>query len=311
MKKILLSFVVSGSFLFASAQPTWDFESWTGSGVGIEPSGWVSGNAITSPPFNNPQSVFQETTAGKVHSGTYSMKLVTVTLTNNPSPTTIPNPMGAAFPGAISFSPLGLKDGCAFGSRPNTVQFWYQYTPTGGDSASCFVMLSKWNGASRDTIAVGGVVIQSAASSYTQSTITMQYLSTTLIPDSMRLYFSATCYTTLTCGTAGSTLWVDDITFSGWNGINEHPSSTDVIVYPNPASSYVNVIADVNEAASVIAYDMTGRMVSTTALSSSNNGSNRMSGVINTSDYSAGLYSYSVLDKDGNALRNGTFNVVK
>lgn len=307
MKKLILLLFVTASSVCAFAQTTMDFETWSGN----DPQGWVSGNAIML--LGNPQSVFKETLAANVHGGTSSMKLVTVTLTNNPDPTSIPDPMGAAFPGVVNMSPLGLKDGFPYTARPATASFWYKYTPVGGDSSSCFVMLSKWNGTSRDTIAVGGLVMMGAAA-YTQGNINLIYdgAFSSVFPDSMRLYFSATCYTSLNCGTAGSTLWVDDITFTGWNGMNEPVSSEGVTLFPNPAVDHVTISVDALEsAASVIAYDAAGKAVASASLTAPTNGTNNKTGKINTSALSSGLYSYSIIDTNGNSLRSGKFSVVK
>jgi hypothetical protein len=308
MKKLLFTLVISGMYLSGFAQaPTLDFESWSGN----NPSGWVSANAIML--LGNPQSVFNETTAANVHGGVSSMKIVTVTLTNNPDPANVPNPMGAAFPGVVNLSPLSLKDGYQYAGRPTTANFWYKYAPVGADSASCFIMLSKWN-TTRDTIAVGGWVLKTAATSYAQATINLTYDAafSTMIPDTMRLYYSATCYATLSCGTAGSTLWVDDIGFSGWNGVNENPNAEGVTLYPNPANEFVNISVDaLNEAYSVSAFDATGRIISTAALLSATNGMNRKSGVINTASLPSGLYSYTVNSKEGIAVRSGKFSVVR
>lgn len=314
MKKILLCLFVSGAFSCAFAQlPTFDFESWTGTGPGIEPTGWVSGNAITSFPFSNPQSVFQESTAANVHSGTYSMKLVTVTLSNNPDPTTIPNPMGAAFPGIVSISPLGLVDGFAYASRPADCQFWYKYSPVGADSASAYIVLTKWNSPKRDTIAAGGWVLKTAATTYTQATLNLIYdpAFNSMVSDTIHLYFTATCYSTLTCGTAGSTLWVDDISLNGWNGINEYPGSEGVSVYPNPANEFVTISLDAADAVSLNAYDATGRIISSVPFYQATNGMNKKTGTITTSALAAGIYSYSILDKNGSFLRSGKFSVVR
>ena len=305
MKKTLLSVLISGTSFCLFAQPTMDFETWTGN----DPQGWISGNAIML--LGNPQSVFKETIAANVHGGTASMKIVTVTLTNNPDPTAIPDPMGAAFPGKVNLAPLSMKDGYDYFSRPATCSFWYKYAPTGGDSSSCFIMLSKWNGTSRDTLGVGGLVMMSAAS-FTQGTVNMIYdpVFSNTLPDSMRIYFTATCYTTLTCGTAGSTLWVDDVTFAGWNGINEHQNAQGVALFPNPAADHVTVtVAGLEEESYVVvAYDATGRSVASASLSLFNG---RRSGILNTSALSSGLYSYSILDKNGKAVRAGKFSVVR
>lgn len=311
MKKLLLSLCVSVASVCAFAQPSWNFESWNGTGPNEQPNGWISGNVLVNPLLpGNTQSVFKAT-APDVHGGTYAMKIVTVDVVSNPDPTMIPDPIGFAATGVIVGT--SLKTGFPYTARPATAEFWYKYTPSGTDTASFYMYLSKWNVAtsSKDTIAWGYWESAALQTSYLQKVVTLTYLSTTLFPDSAGVLVSATGPGCLTCGNVGSTIWVDDISFSGWNGINEHPSSNDVIIFPNPANDYVNVIADVNDASSVIAYDATGRMVSSAVLNQAMNGTNRRSGVINISNLSIGLYSYSVVDKSGTVLKSGKFNVVK
>jgi len=322
MKKLLFSAIISGISFCAFAQPpTWDFESWTGTGTGIEPFGWISENAAILPPiYNNPQSVFQATGAD-VHSGTYAMQIVSVKMTSNPAPTQLPDPVGIAATGAVSFVPPSLKFGFANSSRPASVSFWYKYTPAaGGDVGGCFVALTKWNTTTnkRDTIANGLWTTTAAVTAYTSQSVNLTYYSTTEFPDSMAIIFSSTNlfnlnYTLcLNCGKAGSTLWVDDIAFSGNNAVNEHLSSEGVTLYPNPASEYVNISVDaLNEAFSVSVFDVTGKLAATAPLNLSNSIVSRRSGVINTADLATGLYSYTVLDQSGAALRAGKFSVVK
>ena len=298
--------MVAGAFSYAFAQaPTFDFESWNGN----DPTGWVSANAVSL--LGNPQSVFKETAS--VHSGTAAMKLVTVTLTNNPSPASIPNPMGAAFPGVVNLSPLGMADGCQFTGRPATVDFWYKYAPVGGDSAACVVFLTKWN-TNRDTIAYGVWSINSAVSSYALSSINMIYNGSfsNMLPDTLHLYFTSTCYGTLTCGTAGSTLWVDDISFNGWNGINENPDGINVSVFPNPAADLVNIHVDaLSDAYTVSVFDVEGKAIMAGLLSPSSNGMNRKSAVINTTSMASGIYTYRITNEQGQSLRSGKFSVSK
>ncbi len=314
MKKILLSLFVSATSVCGFAQtPTWDFESWTTMNntvlpVPEEPTSWVTGNQLVSfATPGNDTSVFKVTG----NSGLFAMKITTVDVVNNPAVGIIPDPAGIAFTGKIQVSPFKIFRGFAYTNRPATCSFWYKYTPQPSDSASCFITLSKWNGASRDILASG--FWQSAVSqgSYIQQTITLTPNASFLAvgPDTMEIGFSATRIAT---PTAGSILWVDDITFAGSTGINEHSSSNDVIVYPNPANNYVTIIVDVTEASSVIAYDVTGKAVSSVSpLNQIMNGINRKEGVINTSSLSVGLYSYAILDKNGVSLRNGKFSVVR
>lgn len=303
MKKLLLSIIVTGTSFCASAQaPTWDFESWTGN----EPTGWISENELML--AGNPQSAFQETNPAHVHGGTSALRLVSVTMTVPVAG--LPNPIGLAAPGKlVAFVP---KFGMAYSARPATVEFWSKYTPATSDSAE--FLISLWNSTTGDTLGFGYWKIGAASTAYTQQSIAITYDPTfaSQLPDSMGLTFSSTKllnpnYTMcLNCGKAGSTLWVDDITFSGWNGINEHLSSQGVTVFPNPATDHVNIAVDaLNEAFAVHAFDLTGRQVGTASLSLATNGMNRRSGVINTSALSSGLYSYSVVDKNGTALRAG------
>jgi hypothetical protein len=310
--------LISGAYFYASAQPTWDFDTpaWTGSGASTEPAGWISENAAVLPPlYNNPQSVFRATTPD-IHGGTYAMKLTSVTMTSNPAPGQLPNPIGLAATGVVNLSPPSLKFGFPYASRPNMISFWYKYSPMASDTAECFVSL--WNGVTHDTIAYGFWKTGATVGTYTQQNITLTYdpSFSTEFPDSMAVIFSSTILFNanyslcMNCGQAGSNLYVDDITFSGWNGINEHPAANDVIVYPNPASAYVTIIADVNEASSVIVYDVTGKAVSSASLNQAMNGMNRKESVVNASALSSGVYSYSIADKNGISLRNGKLSIV-
>lgn len=318
MKKNLLLLVISGASVCAFAQPTWDFDTpspaWNGTGPNEQPNGWVTGNVIVGGFFpGNTQSVFKAV-APDVHGGLYAMQIVTVDVVTNPDATLIPDPIGFAITGSVVVVPaLSLKFGFGYSARPASAEFWYKYAPSGTDTASFFMWLTKWNTVTvtRDTVAWGYWETSATVSSYTQQSVTLTYLSSTLSPDTAGVIFSATGTGCMTCGNVGSTMWVDDVTFSGWNGINEHPSSNGVIMFPNPASEFVTISLDADDAANVIAYDATGRRVAAASLSEPINSINKKAGVINTSNLTAGIYSYSVMDKNGNTLRAGKFSVVR
>lgn len=307
MKKIFLSVLVSGSTLCAFSQTTWDFESWNGT----EPQGWISENELMI--IGNPQSAFEETTPANVHGGAKALRLLSVTMT---SPVTgLPNPIGLAAPGKlVGFAP---KFGMPYTARPALVEFWYKYTPAANDTMEFLMFL--WNSTTKDTLGFAYWKSGTAVSAYTLQSVAITYDSTyaSELPDSMALTFSSTKlfntnYTFCTnCGKAGSTLWLDDITFSGWNSVHEPLSSEGVTLFPNPARDLVNIRVDaLNDACKVNAYNATGRLVSTAPLSSLNNGINGRSGVMNASGLSSGLYSYCILDKNGTSLRAGKFSVV-
>ncbi len=87
-------------------------------------------------------------------------------------------------------------------------------------------------------------------------------------------------------------------------GVKENQKSIDLLVFPNPATSLVNFNTTYTEAAKVIAYDVTGKIVATEALEMGK-------GKMNTSGLTNGIYLYSILGKDNQVLKTGKFNVTK
>ena len=88
-------------------------------------------------------------------------------------------------------------------------------------------------------------------------------------------------------------------------GINEaQPANTELSVFPNPSSSFVNFNTTNVEATKVIAYDLTGKMVVTELIEF---GKAKM----NVHTLSNGLYLYTVIGKNNQVLTTGKFNVSK
>lgn len=313
MKKILLSALFCGASLLIFAQPTMNFEMWSGSGTVIAPSGWVSANVLTAFP-SNPQSVFKDSTI--VHGGKYSMKIFSVTLSNTPG-APIPNPVGLAATGNVVGTQF--KIGFPYTSRPASMDFWYHYVPvSGGDTATCFIYL--WNGVSKDTIAAGLWKTSTTTTAYATQNLALTYnpAMSGVTPDSMAIVFSSTRLfnndTTFctNCGKAGSTLWVDDVVLNIPSGINDkNISNQGVILYPNPAVDYIYISVDTEDAYAVNVYDITGKQVRSLVMQESQNGFNKKAATISTANLSNGLYSYTITDKDGNALRAGKLNIAR
>lgn len=83
-----------------------------------------------------------------------------------------------------------------------------------------------------------------------------------------------------------------------------------VSLFPNPASDQITISVAMHNAAYAVTYDVTGRVIATSS-AFEQIAVNRKSGVINTSALAPGLYSYSIVDKNGIILRAGKFNVVR
>ena len=307
MKKILLSATAIMALAFnSSAQvPDLMFESWTNipfSSTIADPNGWASLNTLTL--VGTSQSVFKETVSPS--QGLISAKIQTVKVVG----ASIPNPYttgnidtaGILVMGTVNASPPGLSYGKPLSGRPATLSFVSKYTPMTGDSAFVLVYLTRWNGASRDTIADGKYATGATTTSYTANSILINYSSTTLWADTALVFASSSVYNH---GGAkiGSTFYIDAMSWSGYNGINENANLGSVSVSPNPATNNINFTSSVN-ADAVEVLDITGRKVGTFLLSSN-------AVTIQTSSFNAGMYIYNVLNEKKEIINRGKFEVTK
>jgi hypothetical protein len=83
--------------------------------------------------------------------------------------------------------------------------------------------------------------------------------------------------------------------------VPEIVNQNGIIIYPNPASSDLNITKSNDNEEYILIYDMMGRLVSETLLTDKTT-------KLNTSTYSTGLYSYRILDSSKvNTLNSGKF----
>lgn len=301
MKKVVLSIALP-ALLFAGAQaqtPTMDFESWANSGTYDEPTGWATLNILSNVFLGgNPVSVFKDGT--NPHGGSYSMKLTSVALTSNPDPQNIPDTIGMAFTGSINVAQGALQFGYPYTARPQTFSWWGRYT-TGNspDSAFAFAALTHWNGAGRDTIAMAGNVLNTNYPSWTNFATSFFYnpLFPNTQPDSMIIIYSA-CDQTV--GHPGNSLWVDDITFTGYVGVNETTVSETISLFPNPSNGPVFIELGVDMTGTIAVYDASGREVSSMGISG------RKTQVADGA-MEPGFYSYIISDRNGLVISKGKF----
>jgi hypothetical protein len=305
MKKLLLTIATAASFVGASAQgniPNGGFETWTNAGTYEDPASWTTFNVLSNSLFgSNPVSVFKET--ANPHSGSFAARMTSVGLTSNPAPGDVPDTVGVMFTGAFNFVSTSVDFGYVFTSRPQDINWWSKYTPAaGGDSGFVLVALTHFNGTTTDTVAWGGAVINTEAN-WTQHTSTLYYnplLPANTFPDTCIILCSATDDTYLR---AGSTLWIDDMSFSGWVGLDETPAQREeVAVFPNPATENVTFTVNNDNASRVQIYDMTGRMISDEMFTG-----RRVQ--LSTDELASGMYTYTILDANDQTMNRGKFTV--
>jgi hypothetical protein len=86
-------------------------------------------------------------------------------------------------------------------------------------------------------------------------------------------------------------------------GLNDaRPVTTELSVYPNPASSVINFSTAGTEAYKVTVYDVTGKVVATELFEESKT-------KLNISSLNNGIYLYTVSGKNNQVLNTGKFNV--
>lgn len=309
MNKVLLSTVAAAAFsLAASAQayiPNSGFESWgTTAGEDIQPTGWISYNVFTFSLFEtsgaNPTSVTQAGSPDN-YQGNYSAKITTVDLVSNPSPTDIPNRAGVLYTGSVAFSSPYLFPGYGSAQRPASLSYFAKYSPVGGDSAYCAVVLTRWNGSSRDTIAYGIDGMGGTTTSYAQRTVALVYDPTFAsdFPDTISIGFSSS---SLVSPQVGSALYVDAVAFTGYVGVDEINANNGVSVYPNPSANMTQFDVTGDDAAQVVVYDMTGREVAR---------ENFIGKVarVNSGELANGSYTYSIISNEAEVVTRGQFAV--
>jgi hypothetical protein len=88
-------------------------------------------------------------------------------------------------------------------------------------------------------------------------------------------------------------------------GVNEsEKSANELSVFPNPATTFINVNSTHTEAFKVIALDVTGKIIATEQMESGKV-------KINTSNFANGIYIYKLIGKNNQVLNTGKFTVSK
>ncbi len=256
--------------VFSSTQaqqqiPSGDFENWT-TPPGAqyqEPTGgwWTTLNALRS--LTAPVTVEKSTDA---HSGTYSAKLTTATWGTLLLP-------GLLVSGVFDIqNPRFLLQGQPFTDRPDAFQGWYKYVPVNGDSAGIAALLTHWNAGAnrRDTLATAAVVVTGTQSSWTSFDLPFIYLQSGT-PDSIIVALVASGDGQNFNGQAGSTLWIDDLSFEY---ITARPEETAMQLRPqiSIAGNEMRVRVPMTIGACQLKmYDAQGRVLCTSALHAGDN----------------------------------------
>lgn len=284
--------IATGIVMFGmvSAQqqvPNGGLEAWTlvpGSGSFKdyeEPNeGWTSGNGVIHvAPGSDP--VCEKTT--DAHTGQYAAKLTTRSIFGQMA-------SGSMFLGVFKLNlanPVSsARRGIPFaGPVPSRFRGFYRYQPVGTDSGAIYAMFTRWNGSARVVIHEARLSITASTPNWTEFDIAVPLFDET--PDSMSVVAASSADGENFKGSVGSTLWVDDLSFS-WStsDVQESTTAETIIV-----AGTVATIPNAERVRSVHAVDLLGRSINLGQISSN--------GQVDLSQCTGGMWFLTARDLNG------------
>jgi hypothetical protein len=256
-KKLLFTATAALFFTYADAQnaiPNAGFESWSSQGSYDDCAGWGTIDQPVSSACFCKGTAVKTAVAGEVHSGSLAMKLKTVSVFGQTAP-------GITATGSINQSTQGIDGGVVFNLRPDSIVGWYRYTPSGTDTGSVEITLSKWNTGTnkRDVVAHAKFAQNTSVASYSRFAQPLTY-SLSGAPDTMVVILLSS---SSSAPQVNSTMFVDDLglIYNSTTGIaGKNLASTSVSVYPNPSTGNIT-IKSASDLGMVFIYNALGEIV--------------------------------------------------
>jgi hypothetical protein len=231
--------------------PNNDFENWDSTTI-ENANGWYGANdlALAS------GARAPVTKSSDSHSGNFAIQIKTEAINAFGNADTL------AFATTGIFGTGGIIGGIPYSTKDVSMSFYYKYTPAKtGDTANAVILLKK-NGHGIDTV----LAKLPPASSFTFLSMNIP-VSKSNIPDSLNILFSSSHLNNgnqhLPVDT-GSTLLIDDIAFSSFNGMENKPlSEASVNIFPNPANGtiYLQYFNENNELIDFTIFNSIGQEV--------------------------------------------------
>jgi hypothetical protein len=105
--------------------------------------------------------------------------------------------------------------GRPFSKSPVALKGYFKYLSVNSDSAGFYANITRFDTVlmKRDTIAEAKLAIYSSVNDYTLFNIPFVYYLTDVVPDTVNVVFTSSAGGKEFIGHAGSTLWIDDVSF--------------------------------------------------------------------------------------------------
>lgn len=248
MKKMLLlsaAIVLTINLTYAQpAIPNGGFETWTDT---ITAASWQTSNMSMG--FFTYAGVTRTTDK---YTGTYAMKLTTINI-----------PLLGLMPGIATCGTFNMLTGIAGGVptggiKPIGFNGAFKYNGVNGDTMAIVVILTRWNGTTRDTLGMGGVATNQTVANYTPFNQPIQYQIPNQMPDTFNIIIASSAGY---AAQLNSTLFVDNLSFLASSGEIIPLGSLMQKVYPNPSNGTFNLTLGDEESYTVRVYNMLGQIV--------------------------------------------------
>lgn len=261
--------------------PNNGFDTWTTTGVYQSPTNWDNLNQVTYG-----SSIYTCVKGAPGYIGAAYLILTSKAISGKG---VVPAIVVSGKIDTVTYKPI---HGYPFVNRPQTLTYNLQYMPSDpSDPSSVTVLLSKWNIGTnkRDTVAFGGSYYNAMSHSWFASTTYLNYVSGEN-PDSAMIVISSSG----SVPKNGSYIYIDNLQFNGnVVGIAENiTSGKDITIFPNPANNFVTIKIDdtKNTNFKLKVYDFVGQLMHEQELLNST--------IINTSQWSKGIYNLSILNNN-------------
>ncbi len=244
---VCLSFIV---FNLSAQVPNGNFESWVNDSTAT--SWTTTANVVLTLNFGH------KTTGYSGYGLQINSKLIDLGLTQIKAP-------GFATLGKITINMANntgqTTGGIPFIAKPAQMKGYYKYIPDSTDMMVAAIILTKYNSvmSKTDTVGIGTFTSPDLVSSFTQFTVDINYLLTTVDPDTMNISLLSS---NPIAARSNGVLVVDDITLNGGNiGVEELPIDLIQSIQPNPTTGKFTVLLNNMKSGILKVYNSLGNEV--------------------------------------------------
>lgn len=302
MKRLFtLAFLSLTSIAANAQQQNAGFETWvtytSESETLDKPEHWTGSDSLTygleaTLGLSPAHQIFKETT--NVHGGSSAAKLVSHDVGSlvGVAPAILAN-------GTISVDivngDFSFTGGAPVTERIYFVNAWMDYQPEVDDVGMMVVqaVLAGQGLNGEDSVVGVGQFITDGTNGYEHVSVALAYVDETVVPDHLQIAFFSS--QELSTGYEGSTMYVDDVSFSPVSVKNVASNNNAVIAFPNPTTGMLNVQSMVKGTMSLEVFSLTGQLLHTQSF----NGQTKA----DLSALSNGMYFYKVSNAAGQVVK--------